>query len=242
MPRNFDLTGEEHGAPTLLGVSRAARGSTVYASSRSGIVYQSDTRGTRWKRFGRGVEGIPCGLLAIDRKTPTTMFAGNGDEIARSVDAGSHWSMIKLPHSSRATSVAIQPSDSRHVFAWGVGGAHGGLTPGPPPGGMFASKDGGLTWQKIADYEAYEDHDVALAAPAPATLYIATPAGLFQTADGGDSWRELTRGLPHPNHGPDDYDFVTAAPTTAAVAFAAGSFRAADARRWIHLDRVPHNR
>ena len=216
--RHFDLTGTQHGSPALLGVARVGTGSVLYARGRSGVVYASRSRGSGWQRFGRGVQGVPCRLIALDPTRPKIMFAGNGDEIARTADAGAHWTTIKLPRSARATGVAFQPADDRIVYAWGFAGGHGGLTPGPPPGGIFKSDDSGLTWHKIASYEP------DAAAPAPSgMLYVAAETGLYETIDGGNHWREPHRGLPHPYGYADNYNLAAIAPTNSAIALVNGS-------------------
>jgi photosystem II stability/assembly factor-like uncharacterized protein len=214
--RHFDLTGRRHGNPSLLGVVRRKGGSVVYAEGASGAVFASRTRGSTWTRVGRGVEGVPCALFALDLRRPRIMFAGNGDEIARSSDAGAHWTSIKLPHSSRASSVLILPTDDRLVYAWGFGGGHGGLTPGPPPGGVFRSDDAGLSWKKIA---SYEPDTVAVGPSAPRVLYVAAETGLYESSDGGAHWRAPTDGLPHPYaNGTESYRLAVVAPTNAHVA------------------------
>jgi photosystem II stability/assembly factor-like uncharacterized protein len=131
------------------------------------------------------------------------MFATNGDQLARTNDAGSHWTTLKLPGSARATGVAIAPSDGRIIYAWGFYGAHGGLTPGPPPGGLFRSSDAGVTWKRIA---TYEPNAVAIAPSAPGTLLVTTEGGLYETTDGGRDWQALQKDLPHPYGNPDYYD------------------------------------
>jgi photosystem II stability/assembly factor-like uncharacterized protein len=211
--RNFDLTGAQHGSPALLGVTLAGQRSIIYAEGKSGAVYSSRTRGATWKRFGRGVEGVPCELIALDVRRPAIMFAGNGDELARSADAGSHWTTLTLPDSARATGVAIQASGNRTAYAWGFGGGHGGLTPGPPPGGVFRSSDSGLTWEKIASYEPD-----AVALSPPNMLYVAAESGLYETTDGGSHWRLPSRGLPQPYGHADNYDLASIAPRDAAIA------------------------
>jgi hypothetical protein len=92
-PRSYDLTGERHGPPQLLGAARASHRSIVYAVATSGGVYSSTTHGSSWHLVGPGIEGEPCGLLALDAAQPQTMYAGNGDVLFRSTDAGAKWEL-----------------------------------------------------------------------------------------------------------------------------------------------------
>lgn len=217
--RHFDLKGAQHGPPSLLGVAPARTGSVVFAEGRSGVVYVSRSHGATWQRFGRGVEGVPCSLVSLDPKRPNLMFATNGDQLARTDDAGSHWTTLKLPGSARATGVAIAPSDGRIIYAWGFYGAHGGLTQGPPPGGLFRSSDAGVTWKRIA---TYEPNAVAVAPSAPGALLVTTEGGFFETTDSGRNWKTLQRDLPHPYGHPDYYDVVAISPTATSRAFVDG--------------------
>jgi hypothetical protein len=148
------------------------------------------------------------------------MFATNGDELDRSADAGGHWTALTLPGSARATGVAVQPGGDRIVYAWGFGGGHGGLTPGPPPGGIFRSADSGITWKKIA---SYEPDAVVTAATAPGTLIVAAETGLYRSTDAGAHWQTLGHGLPHPYGHQDNYNLAAISPASAKIAFASGS-------------------
>src|SRR5581483_9141142 len=64
-----------------------------------------------------------------------------------------------------------------------------------PTRGVFRSRDGGRTWQKILfQSDSAGACDLAMDPANPRILY----AGIWKAADGGDTWRELTRnpGLP----------------------------------------------
>ena len=219
--RHYDLSGKRRGRPSLVAVGRNGGTSVLYAMGKSGIAYESRTHGSTWQRLGRGLQGVPCALAALDPQRPQLMFATNGDELARSVDAGGHWTTLKLPGSARATGVAVQPGDDGIVYAWGFGGGHGGLTPGPPPGGIFRSDDAGVTWKKIG---SYEPDAVAPAASASGMLLVAAETGLYVSTDAGAHWQTLGRGLPHPYaNGEDNYNLAAIAPASANIAFASGS-------------------
>lgn len=219
--RHYDLSGKRRGDTSLVAVGRDGGTSVLYAIGKSGIAYASRTQGSTWQRLGRGLRGVPCTLAALDPRRPQLMFATNGDELARSVDAGSHWTALKLPRSARATGATVQGRDDRIVYAWGFGGGHGGLSPGPPPGGIFRSDDAGITWKKIA---SYEPDALAVAATASGMLIVATENGLYRTTDAGAHWQTLSHGLPHPYaSGEDNYNLAAIAPASAKIAFASGS-------------------
>jgi len=210
----------KRGQAQLLAVGERAAGSVIYAVSRPGFVFASRDEGCTWRRFGRGVAGVPWSLLAIDPVKPALMFAGNGDAIARTVDAGAHWTAIHLPGGARATSVVFAGEGRGTVYAWGVAGGFGGITLGGPPGGMFVSHDRGVTWRKIAGYQPYGTGYVGVAESKPSTLYVGTDGGLFLTTDGGGSWRGLTKGLPFAFGQPPPIDAVAVSPTNPSLAFA----------------------
>ncbi len=219
--RTYDLKRKQQGQPHLLAVAERAGGSVIYAVSPSGFVFASRNEGCAWTRFGRRVPGLPDGVVAIDPAKPSVMFAENGDAIARTADAGAHWAKVDLPGGARAKSVLFAGEGGRTVYAWGgVPGGNGGFKLEGPPGEMFRSDDGGVTWRKVANPDPYGTGYVGVAASRPRTVYVGTDSGLFLTTDGGGSWTGRTNGLPSLYGQPPTIDAVAVSPTDSSLAFA----------------------
>lgn len=236
--RTYGLKPGKHVAPQLLAVVKRPGGSRIYAASRQGLVYASSSRGRTWTRYGRGVEGLPCSILAVDPHSPRVMFAGNGDAIARSTDAGGEWKMITLPGGARATSVIVAGESGQLVYAWGEAGFDFGV-PGGPPGGMFVSHDGGVTWEKVARYVPYETSYVGVAPSAPGTAYVGTDSGLFLTTTAGGRWTELSHGLPNSQGQPPTIDAAAVSPRNPSLALVdsvTGASMSSTAPGWMNSD------
>lgn len=91
-----------------------------------------------WRSIGPEVGDIQA--LAIDPKTPTTVYAGTGTDRAgvfKSTDGGTTWTAMNtgLPDIPTVTPLAIDPVTPTTVYA------------GTDDAGVFKSTDGGATWE-----------------------------------------------------------------------------------------------
>ena len=171
--------------------------STVYAATGligdegftwQGGVYKSTDGGATWS--ATGLVGGFFGVLAIDPRTPTTLYAGgvwtdNGYAwvvgLFKSTDGGANWS---TSGADPCCGVAIDPRTPTTLYA---GDADG----------VFKSTDGGATWSAIGTglTDALSAYGVgsAVGTPTvdpliPSTLYAATAIGVFKSNDGGAIW------------------------------------------------------
>ena len=86
----------------------------------------------RWTSLGP--EGGTINALAIDPKTPTTMYAGSDfSGVFKSTDGGSNWSFAG-PADLKVQALAIDPRTTTTLYAatWGKG--------------VYKSTDGGGSW------------------------------------------------------------------------------------------------
>jgi hypothetical protein len=128
-------------------------------------------------------DGPSITALAIDRQTPTTLYAGTSDRgVFKSVDAGATWSLTGLI-GIRVTSLAIDARNPSTIYA------------GTQGGGVFRFKsaDEGGTW--VAVNTGLPDPNVAVVVidPLPATTLHAVVtsgpnAGVFKSTNSGDTW------------------------------------------------------
>src|SRR5262249_55133944 len=133
---------------------------------------------------------------------------GNG--MYKSTDAGKTWTHIGLERTRQIGKVAVDPRDANVVFVAALGHVYGAN----PDRGVFRSRDGGATWEKVLfksdDVGAI---DLAIDASSPQTIYAALwntrrppwsvyppsygpGSGLYKSTDGGSTWRQLSNGLP----------------------------------------------
>ena len=71
-------------------------------------MFKATDGGASWTPTNTGLAGIPVFSLAIDPKTPTTVYAGTFDGVLKSPDGGGTWtgSNSGLPASTRVFALA----------------------------------------------------------------------------------------------------------------------------------------
>ncbi|HKX08727.1 MAG TPA: glycosyl hydrolase, partial [Stellaceae bacterium] len=133
-----------------------------------------------------------------------------GDGVYKSIDAGRTWSHVGLKASKHIGRIAIHPRDPDIAFVAALGDIFGPYE----ERGVFRTRDGGKTWQKVLYRDADTGAvDVSLDPNNPrivfATLWQTRRnfwnlssggpgSGLFRSMDGGDTWEEISdaTGLP----------------------------------------------
>ncbi len=162
------------------------------------------------------------GAIALAPSDPNIIYAGtgeadirsslsSGDGVYKSIDAGKTWRNVGLRDSKQIGTILVDPKNPDIVFVAVLGHAYG---PNPERG-VYRSRDGGQTWQKVLD-KGPEIGAVDLAfEPENSQVIYATTwqtfrppwsqygpverpgGGLFKSTDGGDHWSQITgHGLP----------------------------------------------
>ncbi len=202
----------------------------VAAPSDPTIVYVGAATGGVWKSVSGGLSFEPIfddqpvaaiGALAVHPSDPDVLWVGTGEGnvrnsvsvgngVYRTRDGGETWEHLGLEGSERITRIVLDPSNPEvaHVAAMGREWGEN------PERGVFRTRDGGKTWEKIlyvdektgaADLLMHPDNpDVLFAAMWeyrrwPWFFKSGGPgSGLYVTRDGGESWTRLTPedGLP----------------------------------------------
>jgi photosystem II stability/assembly factor-like uncharacterized protein len=167
--------------------------------------------GTSWMENWRA--GFDClWTLVIDPQTPGTVYAGSGDYgVIKTTDGGSTWNVMSFglpgttstgPGAPTATALAIDPRNTRTLFAGLAGVELYDYGAGTFGAGIFKSTDGGATWTGtstgIPAFSRYQPIVTALEVDPqiPSTVYAAmslynTAGGLWKTIDGGAHWRNV---------------------------------------------------
>jgi photosystem II stability/assembly factor-like uncharacterized protein len=195
-----------------------------YFGSVNGGVWESRDAGRTWEPIFDGQPVGSIGALAVAPSDPKVLYAGTGESDMRSdisqgegmfksADGGRSWSRIGLTDSQQIARIRVHPADPSLVYVAALGHPYGPNA----ERGVFRSKDGGSTWQKILGRNDDRDTgaiDLAFEPGNPKVIYAAlwqtrrTPwsvyppsngpgSGLFKSTDGGDTWTELRgHGLP----------------------------------------------
>ena len=215
-----------------VGPFRGGRASTVcgdvrdprvyYFGSGGGGLWKSTDAGITWENVSDGfIRTASVGAVTVAEADSNVVYVGMGecsirgnvsygDGVYRSTDAGATWQHLGLERTQRIARVRVHPHDADFVYAAALGDIYGPST----ERGIFRSRDGGKTWQKIL----YRDEntgciDLAMDPNNSRVLYAAMwqvsrtewglssggpGSGIGKSTDGGDTWTELTRnpGMP----------------------------------------------
>ena len=193
-----------------------------YFGATGGGVWKTTDGGINWEPLGDGqFKTGSVGAVAVAESDPNVVYVGmgeqtlrgnlsHGDGMYKSTDAGKTWKKTGLEETRHISRVRIHPRNPDLVYVAAIGHAFG---PNEQRG-VFRSKDGGKTWERVL-YRSPQAGaiDLTFDPTNPNVLYASLwdfirrpwgfesggPAsGLFKSTDGGDTWTELTRnqGLP----------------------------------------------
>ena len=138
-----------------------------------------------------GPDGGTVRSLAIDPKNPDRIFLGtSAGNLYLSSDSGVSWSRFARPGNSAEMvldHIAIDPSDSRNIFvaAWNAQLPHS-------DGDLFRSKDGGKSWEIVADLHGKSLRALSIAASNPKVMVAGALDGIYRSHDGGAAWERIS--------------------------------------------------
>jgi len=194
---------------------------TFYFGSVGGGVWKSNNSGRTWAPIFDSQPIASIGAIAVAPSNPNIVYVGTGETDVRSqisygngmyksTDAGKTWTHIGLDDTRQIGRVLIDPKNPDIVFVAALGHVYG---PNPERG-VFRSRDGGATWQKMlfkndnvgaADLAFDPQNSQIIYASLwntrrpPWSIYppsYGPGGGLFKSTDGGSTWQPLTQGLP----------------------------------------------
>src|SRR5262245_27628069 len=216
-----------------IGPFRGGRSTAVAGvASRPMVYYFGATGGGVWKTTDGGINWEPVsdgsvfgtgsvGAIALSDSDPNTVYVGmgespipgnvsHGDGVYKSTDGGKTWKRIGLEDTRQISRICVHPKNPDIVYV----AAQGHVWGPNEQRGVFRSKDGGKTWQKVL-YRGDKAgaSDLTMDPNNPNVLYAGlwevyrkpwtlesggSTSGIFKTTDGGDTWTDITRnpGLP----------------------------------------------
>jgi len=192
-----------------------------YFGSTGGGVWKTENGGQSWQNISDGYFGGSIGAVSVSELDPNVIFVGGGEKTLRgnvsygygiwkSVDAGKTWNSSGLENSRHISRIRIHPTNPDLVYAAVIGDIY----QSSDIRGVFRSRDGGLTWEKILySNDQSGAVDLILDSANPRILYASTwrvkrtpysfesggeGSALWKSTDGGDTWSNLTyqKGLP----------------------------------------------
>ncbi|HXW51976.1 MAG TPA: hypothetical protein VEJ41_08300 [Candidatus Acidoferrales bacterium] len=173
-------------------------------------VWSSVDGGTTWQHAG--IDSPSIARILIDRRNPNVVLVGAlGDPyrdssdrgVYRTTDGGKTWSQtLYVGPQSGACDLAWDPNGNRLVFAgiWQVRRVPWTFTSGGPQDGLYRSRDGGISWQRLSGHGLPQGImgriGVAVAPSDPKRVYAliqSKEGSLWRSDDAGDTWRLVSK-------------------------------------------------
>lgn len=188
------------------------------------VYYLASATGGVWKTTDNGVRFTPVfesegthsvGDVEVHQTDTSVVWVGTGeranrqssswgDGVYKSEDGGETWQNMGLEESHHIGRIVMHPDDSDVVYV----AAMGHLWGPNPDRGLYRTRDGGESWERILFVDPLTGAvDVAMDPSNPDILYAAMyqrqrrpwgfhgggpGSGLYKSTDGGDTWTKLT--------------------------------------------------
>lgn len=190
----------------------------IYIGTAGGGVWKSVDGGVIFKPvFDKHIQSI--GALAINPKTPETVWAGTGevwtrnsvsvgDGIYKTEDAGLNWTKMGLEKTERISSVKIDPTNTNVMYV----GAMGALWGASADRGVYKTTDAGKTWEKIFYVDENTGCSELVMDPKNSNVLYAAfwefrrtafsfnsggaKSALYKSTDAGKTWEKIHNGFP----------------------------------------------
>ncbi|GJM35041.1 MAG: hypothetical protein DHS20C18_40420 [Saprospiraceae bacterium] len=193
----------------------------IYAGTASGGVWKSTNGGINWKSIFDKQPVQSIGAVAVYQHNPSIIWVGTGEGnprnshnsgggVYKSLDGGKTWTCMGLKETKNIHRLIIHRDNPDIVYV----GAMGSVWGPNEERGVYRTRDGGETWEKIL----YNNHEAGIGdlvvdptnpnkliaamweyGRKPWTFNSGGPgSGLYVTYDGGDTWTKRTDedGLP----------------------------------------------
>ncbi len=194
---------------------------TFYFGASGGGVWKTTDGGSNWESVSdKDFRTGSVGAIAVSESDPNVVYVGtgeapirgnvsHGDGVYKSTDGGATWKNMGLKDTRQIARVRVHPSNPDIVYV----AAQGHVWGSNPERGIYRSKDGGRSWEKVLFVDDKTGaSDLAMDPGNPRTLYagfwqvVRRPwelvdggpaSSLWKSTDGGDTWKKLDgEGLP----------------------------------------------
>ncbi len=193
---------------------------TYYFGSTGGGVWKTEDYGITWKNISDGYFDSPSiGSISVAPSNSKIIYVGTGSDgmrsnviagkgVYKSLDAGKTWKHIGLKATGQIGAVEVHPTNPNIAYVAAIGNA---FAPNEERG-LYRTKDGGATWDKVLFIsDTVGVVDMEFAPDNPNTIYASLwrgerkpwtiisggkVGGIYKSTDGGDNWNKLGGGLP----------------------------------------------
>jgi photosystem II stability/assembly factor-like uncharacterized protein len=216
----------------LAGPFRGGRATAVVGDPNNPMVFYMGTAhagvwktvdaGANWRNVSdRFFKLASVGAIDVSRSDPNVVYVGSGegnayqnttagDGVWKSTDGGATWTNVGLEKTRHIALLRIDPTNPNIVYV----AARGDIYGTNPERGIFRTKDGGKTWERVL-YKSDKAGAIGLSMdPSNPNILIASlneyarlpwdevsggpDSGIYKTTDGGSTWTDITHnpGLP----------------------------------------------
>jgi photosystem II stability/assembly factor-like uncharacterized protein len=214
--------GPNRGGRSIAVAGSADRPLEYFFGATGGGLWKTTDGGTTWKPVSdKGFDTSSVSAVAVAPSNPDIVFVGmgetqlrgniiQGDGVYKSTDAGKTWTHVGLDKTMAIARIRVNPKNPDLVYVAALGHPYGPNA----DRGVFRSKDGGKTWDKVLFRDEKTGAvDLAIDPNNADVMYAALwevfrtayslssggpGSGLFKSTDGGSTWTEITHkpGLP----------------------------------------------
>jgi photosystem II stability/assembly factor-like uncharacterized protein len=218
----YRLVGPFRGGRVVAVSGVVGQDNVYYFGAVAGGVWKTTDAGLNWKPvFDKTKDASPSiGAIAVSESDPNVIYVGTGEACIRgnivggngvwkSLDAGKTWKFAGLGDTHAIGRLAVNPKNPEIAFVAALGHPFADNE----ERGIFRTRDGGKTWEKVLYKDAKSGGiDVVFDPNNPNILFAAlwqakrTPwsmdsggpgSGLYRSIDGGTTWKQLKEhGLP----------------------------------------------
>jgi photosystem II stability/assembly factor-like uncharacterized protein len=196
------------------------RPNEFYFGAVNGGVWRTIDGGRVWNPIFDSQPTASIGAIAVALSQPNTIYVGSGESTLRdsvgygngvykSTDAGKTWTHLGLDETHHIGKIAIDPKNPNNVFVAAIGK----LYVANKERGIFRSRDGGQSWQKVLGDDNVGAVEVVIDPSNSRVVYAGLwntrrppwftyaptngpGGGMYKSTDGGTTWAQLTNGLP----------------------------------------------
>ena len=179
-----------------------------YFGATGGGVWKTEDGGQSYENISDGYFGGSIGSVAVSKSDNNVIYVGGGEVTLRgnvssgygiwkSVDAGKTWNFSGLPKSRHVPRIVIDPNNHNIVYAAVLGNIYKPTS----DRGVYKSKDGGKTWEKVLFSNNHSGVVELVMDPSNSrTLYAATwrvnrtPYSLNSGGEGSALWKSVDQG------------------------------------------------
>ena len=215
--------------------------STWFIGTAGGGVWRTRNAGTTWDNVFNSGGTVSVGDVAIAPSNQDLIWVGTGEEngrnsvqwgdgVYKSEDGGQTWTHKGLRESFQIGHIEVHPTNPDIVYVAALGRLWGDNE----ERGVYRTKDGGDTWERVLFLDEKTGCiDVRVHPKDPMTVFacmyarkrdrfdgndpvvrFGAESGLFRSIDGGDNWQQINEGLPTCTWGRSGIDLLASNPDT----------------------------